>query len=245
MGLTGTLFGGTLGWVLFGPLGGLIGSFIGSKFGEGASSARKASTQGDFAVALIALCAHVIKADGRVASAEVRHVRDFVVRTFPASANELMQLLQRLTEQAIPVHEISQQIAQNLNYYERVELLQLLAAIAHADGHLHIAEDRAIREIAASMQVSTQDVAHVLGASGQRTGGSSGGSSSKLTDAYTTLGMEATSSDAELKDAYRKLAKNFHPDRVAHLGEDFRKFAEEKFKELQGAWSEIRASRNL
>ncbi|MEO7455206.1 MAG: DnaJ domain-containing protein, partial [Gemmatimonadaceae bacterium] len=34
-----------------------------------------------------------------------------------------------------------------------------------------------------------------------------------MADFYTTLGVERTSSDDEIKKAYRKLAMAYHPDR--------------------------------
>src|SRR3546814_11388800 len=36
---------------------------------------------------------------------------------------------------------------------------------------------------------------------------------SKMADPYSTLGVAKTASDAEIKSAYRKLAKELHPDK--------------------------------
>ncbi len=50
----------------------------------------------------------------------------------------------------------------------------------------------------------------------------------------------------ELSDrTYRELAKKFHPDRVQRLGEEYRSFAEEKFKKVQAAWEIVRKERGL
>lgn len=51
-------------------------------------------------------------------------------------------------------------------------------------------------------------------------------------DPYKTLGVEKKASDAEIKKAYRKLARKYHPD--TNQGD---KGAEEKFKEVQEAYS--------
>lgn len=54
-------------------------------------------------------------------------------------------------------------------------------------------------------------------------------------DLYEILGVSRTASDEEIKRAYRRLAKQFHPDRNANNPE-----SEEKFKEVQHAYSVLR-----
>ncbi len=54
-------------------------------------------------------------------------------------------------------------------------------------------------------------------------------------DYYEILGVERNASDEELKKAYRKLARQFHPD--THSGDEQKKTAEEKFKEINEAYA--------
>ncbi len=56
---------------------------------------------------------------------------------------------------------------------------------------------------------------------------------------YEVLGVRNTASIEEIKGAYRRLSRQYHPDKVSHLGEEFRVLAEERFKEIQGAYQEI------
>lgn len=54
---------------------------------------------------------------------------------------------------------------------------------------------------------------------------------------YETLGVSKTASADELKSAYRRLAKQYHPDLYAGKPESEKKQAEEKFKEINHAYS--------
>jgi len=58
-------------------------------------------------------------------------------------------------------------------------------------------------------------------------------------DPYKILGVNRTASIDEIKKAYRKLAGKYHPDKVGHLGDEFRVLAEEKFKEIQEAYQAL------
>jgi DnaJ like chaperone protein len=66
-----------------------------------------------------------------------------------------------------------------------------------------------------------------------------------LESAYKVLGVSTDATDAEVKRAYRKLALNHHPDKVAALGEDIRKAAEKKFQEINDAKERIWKARGL
>ena len=41
---------------------------------------------------------------------------------------------------------------------------------------------------------------------------------------------------AAIKKAYRKLSMQYHPDKVSHLGDEFKQVAEEKMKEINVAY---------
>ena len=58
-------------------------------------------------------------------------------------------------------------------------------------------------------------------------------------DPYTVLNIDRTASAEEIKRAYRRLAGQYHPDKVQHLGEEFRELAEKRFKEIEEAYREL------
>lgn len=59
-------------------------------------------------------------------------------------------------------------------------------------------------------------------------------------DPHAVLGVRPDAGQAEIRAAYTRLAKQYHPDRVQHLGEEFRRLAEERFKEIQAAYEMLR-----
>ena len=74
------------------------------------------------------------------------------------------------------------------------------------------------------------------------TGGRAGKVGVKSTGILTPrqiLGVGATATQEEIRKAFHKLAVQYHPDKVHHLGEDFQKVAHEKFMELQIAYERL------
>ena len=57
---------------------------------------------------------------------------------------------------------------------------------------------------------------------------------------YDILGVLPGASQEEITGAYRQMAKQYHPDRVAHLGPEFQELAEERMKESNQAYQELR-----
>jgi len=79
-----------------------------------------------------------------------------------------------------------------------------------------------------------------------REGGSYGGEAgigrgARGKNPYEVLGIKQTASLEEIKSAYRRLANQYHPDKVTHLGDEFKLLAEVKFKEIQDAYQDLKA----
>ena len=250
--------GGVVGFVAGGPLGALLGFVLGSLFEEKSPKApynNTSQTQEDinagqrnsFMFSLMVLASYIIKADGKVMHSEMELVRRFLGVNFGEDAvNEGNEILLKLFEHRKQVdaqdpyafkrtiNDCGRQIAANMSYEQRLQLLNFLAMIAKADGHVCDQEIVALREVAAAMGLSASEGDSMLNL-GPDT----------LEAAYKVLEISPSATDDEVNAAYRKLAMKHHPDRVASLGEDVRKAAEEKFRQLNEAKEKIYKDRGL
>ena len=58
-------------------------------------------------------------------------------------------------------------------------------------------------------------------------------------DPHAVLGVERDASAEQITRAYRERMRSYHPDHVAHLGEELRELAHRKALEIQRAYEEI------
>jgi DnaJ like chaperone protein len=64
----------------------------------------------------------------------------------------------------------------------------------------------------------------------------------RTAEALATLGLTRGASAADIKQAWRDLSKQHHPDRVTHLGEEFRRVAEERMRRINAAYDTLKAA---
>jgi hypothetical protein len=57
---------------------------------------------------------------------------------------------------------------------------------------------------------------------------------------YAVLGITIDATSEDINQAYRELVKKYHPDRVTHLGEEFRLLAEQKMKAINEAYAALK-----
>jgi len=240
MGKFGKWIGGGLGFAMGGPLGGLIGFFIGAAVDNTRvitynQNQHVRSTPGDFGVSLLVLIAAVMKADGKVLKSELDYVKRFFVNQFgEESAQEALSMLRDLLKKDIPLQDVCRQIKSNMDYSSRLQLIHILFNVSAADRVFEKSEVQVINNIANLLGIYTNDYESVKNMFIPATD-----------SAYKILEVEPAISDEELKKAYRRMALKYHPDKVSHLGEDFRKNAEEKFKSVNEAYERIKKERNL
>jgi DnaJ like chaperone protein len=175
---------------------------------------------------------------------EMEFVRQFLRQNFGAEAaqqgNEILLKLfdeekrQGKTAFRSTIRQSCAEASRFLDYSGRLQLLNFLVMISQADGKVDQNEVKALKDVAEWMQLQASEVDSMLHLEGDT-----------LEDAYKVLGVSPQATDEELKKAYRRLALEHHPDRVAKLGDDVRKAAEKKFQEINAAKERIWKARGL
>lgn len=74
---------------------------------------------------------------------------------------------------------------------------------------------------------------------GPRTGDPPPRDEDRSRDPYEVLGLAPGAPAEEIRRAYRELAARYHPDKVEHLGEEFRRLAEQRFREINEAYEAL------
>lgn len=251
----GKWIGGLMGFVTMGPLGALAGFAIGSLFDNAnendietsGSQNEYAGQRNSFLFSMLVMASYIIRADGRIMHSEMEFVRNFLRNNFgEVSVSEGEQILMNLFEQRKQmdksnpmafkntIHECGAQIASNMSYEERLQLLRFLTQIAQSDGNVCKEEIEALKEVALAMGLSYKEVESMLNMRGK-----------SLDEAYKVLEVSPNASDDEIRTAYKKMVLKHHPDRVATLGEDIRKAAEEKLQDINNAKERIYKARGM
>jgi len=73
----------------------------------------------------------------------------------------------------------------------------------------------------------------------QETGHSGPTRANRTKSPHEILGLAPNANETEIRAAYRRLANQYHPDKVAHLGKEFQELAEARFKEIQKAYERL------
>ncbi len=242
--------GAGIGFVAGGPIGAVIGFAAGSvidrytkedfekdsrEYQRQYRTAPNRTQSGDFEISLLVLAAIVIKADGKIDQRELNYVRSqFVGMYGKERANHAFQLFNGIMKKKISTRQVCLQIRQNMPHASRLQLIHFLFGIAKADDHVAESEVEQIRIIAGYLYINQYDFESIKAMFYNSTD-----------SAYKILEIEKSASDAEVKKAYRKMAKKYHPDKLQGLGEEHMKGAQEKFQNIQAAYDSIKKERGL
>ncbi len=238
--------GAAIGWSLGGPIGAILGMALGSVVDGFSNGSIKVDTQnpyarrrqtksGDFEVSLLILSSIVIKADGKQDQRELDFVRQqFVDMYGKERANHAFKLFKGINKQDIPTRQVCLQIRQMMDHPSRLQLLHFLFGIAKADGIVLESEVSSIQTIANYLGISHADFESIKAMF-----------YNSSDNAYKILEISKQATVTEIKAAYRKMAKKYHPDKVVHLGKEHQKGAEEKFRQVQAAYEQLQKERGF
>lgn len=251
--------GASIGWSFGGPIGAIVGLALGSfvdamsngndgpLLGEGRSRRRRRTTyrsphqrpqtqSGDFEVSLLILASIVIKADNKQDQRELDFVRQqFVSMYGKERANKAFRLFKGINKQKnISKRQVCTQIRQMMDHASRLQLIHFLFGIAKADGHVSEVEMQEIYTMSGYLGISNRDYESIKAMF-----------YNSVDSAYKILEIDKSATVDEIKKAYRRMAKKYHPDRVVHLGKEHQEGAEEKFRQVQQAYEQLQKERGF
>ncbi|OUU00892.1 MAG: molecular chaperone DjlA [Bacteroidetes bacterium MED-G17] len=240
--------GAILGFVFFRGFGAIIGFFIGNYLDQSRRIEFRTfrspsqtygagpSTQ-DFTQILLILSAAIMKADGRILKKELTYVKDFFVANFgiAKTQKDMLRLREILKNENLQVSALCQQVSRFMQISARIQLLHYLFGVAKADGHISQSELDLLKDIANYLNINPSEF-NSIGAMFK---------TESIESAYQVLEIDSSASVEEIKKAYRKMARKYHPDLVANLGPEHSKAAEEKFKKVQAAYERISKERGI
>nr|WP_307989051.1 DnaJ domain-containing protein [uncultured Niameybacter sp.] len=212
---------------------------------------------------IMALAAIVAKSDGNVTREEITVIKQFVVRYFGVPYEELNEYADAFVYGKEHPEQYVTFARMIRDYYNRRDIVlivaYLLVSITMQDGkEMTDKEDKQIRLILAEMGLSEYEYISIKrsfiresydyyqgnyqGASGQR-GNTGYQSQVDLTKKYCqVLGVSEDASMSDIKKAYRKLAKEYHPDKMASqsMPEEYISFANKKIAEINEAYEYLK-----
>ena len=249
MGWLGKIVGGTIGFALGGPLGAIAGAALGHTFDASPEpyedGRRRLSyheqSQMTFFVAIFSMLAKLAKVDGHISPEEIRTIEEFMARDLnlnPESKRFAAQILKTAIESPMSFQDFAGQFYQH--FQQQPQLLDLmidvLFRLSVADGSLSASEENLIRSAASIFNFGEQKYKELRSRYAP-----------DFERYYAILETDSTATDEEIKQQYRKLVKEYHPDMVASKGlpEEFTQFAHDKFREIQEAYDAVKKERGI
>tara|TARA_Y100001970_G_C13616116_1_gene547192 strand:- start:13 stop:546 length:534 start_codon:yes stop_codon:yes gene_type:complete len=176
-----------------------------------------------------------MKADGIQKKSELEYVKRFLVNQLGVSqAKQLLQIFKKILEQDYSLDEVCSQIKSRMDKPSKLQLIHILFGLSQSDGDVHPEEIKVIHNISNLLGISSAEYQSIESMFKE-----------DLDSAYKVLNIDSNATDLEIKKAYRKMANKFHPDKIAHLGEEYQEIAQEKFKSVSDAYHKIKKDRNI
>jgi DnaJ like chaperone protein len=233
MSVWGKVSGAAAGLFVGGPVGALVGAVAGHFFLD-----RDSDPGVTFTIAIIALAGKMARADGVVSEQEFDIFR--TVFTMPPEEEKNVRRIFDLARQDMAGYEhYAGQIARLFRGNPAIleDVLDGLFEIAKADGILHPCEAQFLERVAEIFGFAPNEYRRIRATH----------FAPELTDPYVILGLSYVADDEELKQTYRRLVRENHPDSLIARGvpAEFIKLATDKLAAINTAYEKIRGERGL
>ena len=188
-----------------------------------------------FQLNLLALSALIIKADGKIEQKELDFVRSFFIGQFGKDrADSIFKTFNtQIKKETLHLDQMTRVFVQQTAYETRLQILHFLFGIANADGNISDIELQKLSQVATGMRLHLPDFESIKAMFVKNTN-----------NAYKILEVDSNASLDEIKKAYRKMAKKYHPDKLRGQDPAMIKGAEEKFREVQKAYETLMRQKN-
>lgn len=250
MGIVGKIVGGTIGFALGGPLGAVAGAVFGHAFDSSNTALEQSDrsrlsmveeSQLAFFVSTFSMLAKMAKADGRVSNEEIDTIEAFAVRDLgltPENREVAFNIFRTALESPARFEDFAVQFHQRFQHQPQMAemMIDILLRVSVADGALNRSEEALLLN---AVRIFNMDEARYNQLKSRY--GVPG------THAYEVLGCSPEDSAEHIKKQYRQLVQAYHPDKIASKGlpDEFNQLAHEKFREIQGAYEQIKQERGL
>ena len=183
-----------------------------------------------FQLNLLALSALIIKADGKIQQKELDFVRSFFIGQYGKErADSIFRAFNtQIKKETQHLDQLTRVFVQQTSYETRLQILHFLFGIANADGSVSDSELKKLSQIATGMRLRLPDFESIKAMFVKNTD-----------NAFKILEVDANASEEQIKTAYRKMVKKYHPDKLRGQDPAMIKGAEEKFREVQKAYETL------
>jgi DnaJ like chaperone protein len=192
-----------------------------------------------FVTILIHILVKIAQLDGQICRAEKNAIENFFRLHLHYNQEQIYWVRELIKDAATNTDSLDSFLADFKNrfgYQPRLILVELIFHVLYCNDSVTDEELQLASRIGIFLEISQYEYQSIFN---RYKGGQARGqarSVSQEDQAYQTLGVAKGASGQEVKAAYRKLSKEFHPDMVSHLGEEFRAVAEEKMKDINMAY---------
>lgn len=235
-----------LGVLIYSGIAGIL-IFIGIFWGFSYWMKKKISTYEEsqteshnrFVWLLVQILINIAKIDGVVSKEEISTIHRFFQQNLRYDQTKMYwvkNLIKDAVDSTESMESLLLEFRNTFAYEPRLILLELIYQILYTKGHVPEAELKIARDIANYLQIKDYDKRTIEAKYKYGNQHQTGKSQGTADQYYAILGLKSGADQDAIKKAYRKLSMKYHPDKVRHLGEEFRAVAEEKMKEINGAY---------